>query len=278
MAISLLRGILKSEDKKLEPFLIAKEYLNWYYSRPIDIGMTTANGIRWIEQYLDEYPKGNEFYILIDKVAQVNKSSQSNGWLMRATPLSVYWYKLSDSQICEFTKQDVTLIHSHLTAIQSVVCYNIAIAHLLNNIGDAEGAIDRVSKYIETIESEDWSNLKDIWKQTLEAESPTDLITAKEKIGFVLIAFSYAFFYLKKDYTYEAAIRDMLLQGGDTDTNAAIVGGLLGARWGLKAIPKEWVESLNFDNERKEFVGYANVAELEKDIELLISKAGLLSR
>ena len=273
MAISLLRGILNSEDWDLNPLLIANEYLNWYYSRPFDIEMTTDSGIKWIEQYLDKYPNGNHFDKLIYKVAQVNKGSQSNGWLMRATPLSVYWYKLSDSKIYEFTKRDVTLIHSHPTAIQSVVCYNIAIAHLLNNIGDAEGAIDRVSKYIEIIESEDWSNLKDIWKQTLEAESPTDLITAKEKIGFVLIAFSYAFFYLKNDYTYEAAIRDMLLRGGDTDTNAAIVGGLLGARWGLEAIPKEWVESLSFDNKRKEFVRYANVAELEKDIELLISKA-----
>ena len=169
------------------------------------------------------------------------------------------------------------MIHSHPTAIQSVVCYNIAIAHLLNNIGDAEGAINRVNKYIETIEDEECSNLKDIWKQTLEAESPTDLIDATQNIGFVLIAFSYAFFYLKNDYTYEDSIRDMLLRGGDTDTNAAIVGGLLGARWGLEAIPKEWVESLSFDNERKEFVRYANVAELEKDIELLIIKAGLLN-
>ena len=256
MAISLLRGILNSEDKKLDSFLIAKEYLNWYDSDPFDIGMTTANGIKWIRRYLKKYPKGDNFNKLINKVAEVNEGSQSNGWLMRATPLSVYWYKLSDSKIYDFTKLDVTLIHSHPTAIQSVVCYNIAIAHMLNNICDAEGAIDRVSKYIETIDDEDWSNLKDIWKQTLEAESPTDLITAKEKIGFVLIAFSYAFFYLKNNYSYEAAIRDMLLQGGDTDTNAAIVGGLLGARWGLDAIPKEWVESLSFDNERKTFVIY----------------------
>ena len=195
MAISLLRGILNSKDWSLDPLLIAKEYLNWHDSDPFDIGMATASGIKWIKQHLNKYPKGNHFNELIQKVDTKNKDSQSNGWLMRATPLSVYWYKLSDSQIYDFTKRDVTLIHSHPTAIQSVVCYNIAIAHMLNNIGDAEGAIDRVSKYIETIESEDWSNLKDIWKQTLEAESPTDLIDATQNIGFVLIAFSYAFFY-----------------------------------------------------------------------------------
>ena len=33
---------------------------------------------------------------------------------------------------------------------------------------------------------------------------------------------------------------DTMLLGGDTDTNAAIAGALLGARFGFEAIPKEW--------------------------------------
>ena len=36
----------------------------------------------------------------------------------------------------------------------------------------------------------------------------------------------------------------MLLQGGDTDTNAAIVGGLLGAAQGMKAIPEDMVNKV----------------------------------
>ena len=32
----------------------------------------------------------------------------------------------------------------------------------------------------------------------------------------------------------------MLLQEGDTDTNAAIVGALLGATWGRDAVPRQW--------------------------------------
>ena len=46
MAISLLRGILHSKEKELDPLLIAKEYLNWYKSGPFDIGATTAGGIK----------------------------------------------------------------------------------------------------------------------------------------------------------------------------------------------------------------------------------------
>mmetsp|Transcript_16667 Transcript_16667/g.15961 ORF Transcript_16667/g.15961 Transcript_16667/m.15961 type:complete len:83 (+) Transcript_16667:537-785(+) len=39
----------------------------------------------------------------------------------------------------------------------------------------------------------------------------------------------------------------MLMEGGDTDTNAAIVGGLVGAACGLKEIieaKKDWVEKV----------------------------------
>ena len=67
---------------------------------------------------------------------------------MRTTPLSVYCHKLSDGEIYEFTKMDVSLTHSHENVVHATTCYNIAIAHLLNNFGDSKGAIDRVDSYI----------------------------------------------------------------------------------------------------------------------------------
>jgi hypothetical protein len=34
------------------------------------------------------------------------------------------------------------------------------------------------------------------------------------------------------------------MRGGDTDTNAAICGALLGAVWGRNAIPAQWTEGV----------------------------------
>ncbi len=48
----------------------------------------------------------------------------------------------------------------------------------------------------------------------------------------------WAFYYLNKQTSYNDALRDILLRGGDTDTNAAIVGGLLGAADGIDGINK----------------------------------------
>ena len=58
-------------------------------------------------------------------------------------------------------------------------------------------------------------------------------------IGVIDIAFMWAFYYLNKKTTYKDALRDILLRGGDTDTNAAIVGGLLGAADGIDGINKD---------------------------------------
>ncbi|KJZ71718.1 hypothetical protein HIM_08915 [Hirsutella minnesotensis 3608] len=50
--------------------------------------------------------------------------------------------------------------------------------------------------------------------------------------------------------------RDLLIDvvriGGDTDTNAAVAGGLLGARDGEEGIPAEWREKLQFAQEFRE--------------------------
>lgn len=42
----------------------------------------------------------------------------------------------------------------------------------------------------------------------------------------------------------------MLLRGGDTDTNAAVVGGLIGAAVGRKGIKSDWISKImEFDNQ-----------------------------
>ena len=59
----------------------------------------------------------------------------------------------------------------------------------------------------------------------------------------MLNAFEMAFGALLRD-SYEDAIPWAISYGEDTDTNAAIVGGLLGAVYGLDAIPSAWTRAV----------------------------------
>lgn len=67
---------------------------------------------------------------------------------------------------------------------------------------------------------------------------------AKKSVGWIKIAFAYSFFYLREacqkgisEILYRETIKRMLMEGGDTDTNAAIVGGMIGALVGFNGIP-----------------------------------------
>ncbi|NKB36022.1 MAG: ADP-ribosylglycohydrolase family protein [Gammaproteobacteria bacterium] len=49
---------------------------------------------------------------------------------------------------------------------------------------------------------------------------------------------------LRHNQNYEEAISEAIRCGGDTDTVAAIIGGIVGANVGKKGIPEDWLENL----------------------------------
>lgn len=65
------------------------------------------------------------------------------------------------------------------------------------------------------------------------------------KNGWVVHALQTAWWAITHADTLPAALELAVRAGGDTDTTAAIAGGLLGARWGASAIPREWRDKLH---------------------------------
>jgi len=101
----------------------------------------------------------------------------------------------------------------------------------MNNLGDHLGAFSAVEKWVTEHKS-----------QTIEKW----LNNAKNNIicpyypngGNIGIAFQHAFRHLWLQTDYYDAIDETISGGGDTDTNGIIVGGLLGACYGLSRIPE----------------------------------------
>ena len=59
------------------------------------------------------------------------------------------------------------------------------------------------------------------------------------------VGFRLGFWQLVHAPTFAAGVIDVANRGGDADTNAAIAGALLGARDGLAALPRRWVERVH---------------------------------
>ena len=91
--------------------------------------------------------------------------------------------------------------------------------------------------------------------QSLANESEGDYFLQKRKrynvikqMGFIKHAFVLAYYYLllstKKEITYKDTIREINGLAGDSDTNACIVGAMIGALLGFKALDEAMVKTV----------------------------------
>ena len=115
--------------------------------------------------------------------------------------------------------------HTERSCQQATAAYTLAIRHLILYPKDQSGALASVRYYLEKTQSEvfDW------FEDAMSGELPD----GKPNMGFVKIGSTHAFYHLKEKSGFRSSITQTLALGGDTDTNACIVGGLIGAYYGF---------------------------------------------
>ena len=63
-------------------------------------------------------------------------------------------------------------------------------------------------------------------------------------IGHTLLAMQAGLWGAATPLDFESALREVVESGGDTDTNGAVAGAALGARYGASAIPQRWLDCI----------------------------------
>ncbi|MEI7970789.1 MAG: ADP-ribosylglycohydrolase family protein [Betaproteobacteria bacterium] len=203
---------------------VAQKYLDWYGSRPFDVGNATANA------FSVRVPGGQGVASAVRAAAQRNSASKANGALMRAAPLGVWGARLTPEALRVAACDDTSLSHPHVTCQFATAAYVIAIRHLMVSPGDARGALDAAGAVLAVPEAREVAG----WFSDALAGKDTGYYP---QAGFVRHGFVHAFRHLALGTSYEGALAETLLGGGDTDTNACIVGGLVGALHGDLGIP-----------------------------------------
>ncbi|MDJ0844505.1 ADP-ribosylglycohydrolase family protein [Crocosphaera sp.] len=227
LTLCLAQALANSSTFPLEA--IAQNYNRWINSDPFDVGLTTISSLGCPKTEQELKKKG---YAGVMRAAAQNNclSSKANGSLMRITPLGIWGYKFDDEQLGTFAQLDSQLSHPNKSCLQAVACYVIAIASLMRNLGDREQAFARAKQ---------WANAnanREVKGWLKDAQNNVN-VPYHPHIGFIKIAFTHAFRHLWLGTNYVDAIAETLLGGGDTDTNACIVGGLIGAVYGAEGIP-----------------------------------------
>lgn len=177
--------------------------------------------------------------------------SAGNGPAMRSPIIGVA-YGDDIKKMKEMVKASTFITHTDPKAFKGAMAAAIA-AHLSakgmdkNVLGDAF-----IKLFTKTVKDED-GELSELLKEALksaQAEEPAqkfaDSINNEKGISGYIYKTVPAVIqtWLRHPEDYKTALVEIIGCGGDTDTAAAILGGIVGAGTGAKGIPQEWIDHL----------------------------------
>ncbi len=224
LSLCLARALAGTSTFAVEK--VAVEYLAWLQSNPFDIGNATTNGLSGgLVAAPGEVHEG-----MWRAAAAANVGSKANGALMRATPLGIWGWRLTEKDLAAAASDDCRLTHPNRTCQSASVVYCLALRHLVLHPGDGEGAFAAAERWAEHVVADEIVEWLGHARDDVE-------VGYFPHAGFVKYGFVHAFRHLHRGTPYADALRETLAGGGDTDTNACIVGGLVGALHGESDIP-----------------------------------------
>ena len=183
-----------------------------------------------------------------------------NGSLMRILPVCLYiveqqkYKKLSDDEAIDIIHNCSALTHAHLRSKIACGIYYFLVKAILDKDGELierlQQGVDNAFKYYgESTESE-LDNYNRLISLSEFKGTPENQI---KSTGYVVYTLEAAIWCLVNSSSYEEVILKAVNLGDDTDTVAAITGGLAGLYYGYDNIPhkwrsklqkREWIESL----------------------------------
>jgi ADP-ribosylglycohydrolase/fructose-1,6-bisphosphatase/inositol monophosphatase family enzyme len=228
MALMLARTLVR--DGQFDRAAALDGYVHWHDSDPFDMGGTTRAALQAASRAEAREER------LARAAASAKQESQANGSLMRIAPLAIFGAS-DPAAAAGWAREDSALTHPHVVCREACAAFVAAIAFAIQTgngpettyaAGLAEARRGGNEAVIATIER-------------ARHELPSSF-THHE--GWVLVALQNAFYRLLNAATFEEGVIGTVMAGGDTDTNGAIAGALLGAVHGREGVPRRYREQV----------------------------------
>jgi ADP-ribosylglycohydrolase len=92
-------------------------------------------------------------------------------------------------------------------------------------------------------------------------------------IGYLGIALQLAWYELFNGTNFMKSLINVILKGGDTDTNGCIAGSILGAFYGFDSIPKKWVKTVQINkDDNYRLKEYIFIDQSESNLDFLVDE------
>jgi ADP-ribosyl-[dinitrogen reductase] hydrolase len=208
---------------------VAERWVQWMKRDGRGIGVTTQRALRLIERGMEPFEAG--------RLALSGGAAAGNGAVMRCLPVALRYHD-NPERLVRVSTQQAAITHADERCIWGAAAVNLAVRELVHGnpyfvdevVHRLEGAAPR--PLLEAIRRVPW-----------EAEGDLPL-AVDGAYGFVVHCVEIAFWCAVHRPSLEEALIFLVEAGGDTDTNAAVAGALLGARDGEAGIPPRWLDQL----------------------------------
>jgi ADP-ribosylglycohydrolase len=207
---------------------IAHNFCRWFnegywtaYDEVFDIGGATSKAIFNIQEGISP-----------TKCGGTQELDNGNGSLMRILPLAFYHRMVNFEELINRVHQVSQITHGHLS---------VAVG-LLENLDPKNAYLQGLEKvnFIynqKPFEREFNQHFQKIFSGKIDELSAKDIHSS----GYVIHTLEACLWCLLTSSSYKEAVLKAVNLGEDTDTTAAVTGGLAGIYYGYDGIPAEWV-------------------------------------
>ncbi|MBG1240374.1 ADP-ribosylglycohydrolase family protein [Nostoc sp. NZL] len=219
---------------------IANSFWRWYkeaYWTPrgdvFDIGQTTHTAIMRLKQGVVPHQAGGKV-----------ENSNGNGSLMRILPMAYCHRNLTLGELLARVHDVSAITHAHARSQMACGIY-ISIAVALLEGADLQTAYLQGLQDIQTIYSvREFLLEKPHFGRVFSGEIAKVPVEEINSGGYVIDTLESSLWCLLNSSSYSEAVLKAVNLGGDTDTTAAVTGGLAGIYYGVENIPRQWMNQI----------------------------------
>jgi len=232
---------------------IMKRFVDWYdngaytpFGYAYDIGYTCEMAICKYKETHDYKTCGLD-----------DERSNGNGSLMRNMPACLYVYEkvmssdMTEEQGVELIHEVSAITHAHLRSKMACGIYYFLVKNILNHSGTLQERLQTGTDEAMNYYRKDIGNLVQLafYHRLMNLEEfkniPVDMIKSG---GYVVETIEAALWCLLNTGNLKDCLLKAVNLGYDTDTVAAVAGGLAGIYYGFESIPEDWLKKIQKRN------------------------------
>jgi ADP-ribosyl-[dinitrogen reductase] hydrolase len=236
MARNLVRSLVRHGG--FDPDDVMAEHLEWFATNPPDVGSLTRRVLGRVARGMPASQAARAVWE--ERGPEV---SAGNGSVMYCAPLGAA-YANRQNQLSELGSVLSGLTHHDGRCRTAAVAVALATAALVRGEDSESAVVTALGAVAEREGGEELEFLCGVVGSARPVDGPDQ--------GFCLFAAAVGLQAVLTDEDSEGGLRRVVGLGGDTDTNAAVAGALLGARDGVDGLPPAWVARLQEERSIRE--------------------------